>query len=77
MEAIKIVLASKLLGAVDLAARRARVSRSALIRDALREHLRRIEIREMERLERESYIRQPQDLAETEAWERVASWPSE
>lgn len=41
------------------AARRLKVNRSALIRDALREHLERLHYRELERQEREAYERVP------------------
>jgi len=39
METIRVVLDSKLLRAAEAAARRAQLSRSALIREALRAHL--------------------------------------
>jgi metal-responsive CopG/Arc/MetJ family transcriptional regulator len=41
METIQIVLDKPLLEAADRAARRARKNRSALVREALREHLQR------------------------------------
>ncbi len=75
METIQVVLDSKLLRATNGAARRARVNRSALIREAIRDYLRRIEIREMEKREQESYLRHPDSTAEVEAWEREAVWP--
>jgi hypothetical protein len=43
MKAVQIVLDKKLLHAADQAARRTKQDRSALVRDALREHLRRFE----------------------------------
>src|SRR5213595_3079127 len=45
MEIVQIVLDKKLLRAADEAARRTKRNRSALVRDALREHLRRLAIR--------------------------------
>ena len=75
METIQVVLDSNLLRATDGAARRARVNRSALIREALREHLRRIETREKEQREWEAYRRHPDTPEEVEAWEREAVWP--
>lgn len=75
METIQVVLDSELLRAADGAARKAHVNRSALIREALREHLRRLRIREMEKRDREGYLQHPQDLAEVEAWARMAVWP--
>jgi metal-responsive CopG/Arc/MetJ family transcriptional regulator len=75
METIQVVLDSELLHAADSAAKRARVNRSALVRTALREHLRRLDIKELEEQERRAYQRQPQDAEEVERWARVAVWP--
>ena len=44
MTTIQVVLEDSLLQAADRAVRRLKVNRSALIRDALREHLRRLSI---------------------------------
>ena len=48
METVQIVLDKKLLQAADQAARRTKRNRSALVRDALREHLQRLEVRARE-----------------------------
>jgi predicted transcriptional regulator len=48
METIQVVLDKKLLQAANRAARQTKQNRSALIRDALREHLRLLERRERE-----------------------------
>jgi metal-responsive CopG/Arc/MetJ family transcriptional regulator len=77
METIQVVLDKKLLVAANRAARRMKANRSALVRDALREHLRRLEIRAKEDRDREGYIRQPQDQNEAQLWEKVAAWPEE
>lgn len=77
METIQIVLDKKLLHAADQAARRTKQNRSALMRDALREHLRRLEVRANEERDREGYIRQPQAHHEVYAWEAEAAWPPE
>ena len=77
METIQVVLDGKLLQAADRAARRTKRNRSALIRDALREHLRQLEIRALEDRDREGYSRQPQAHEEVLAWEAEASWPDE
>ena len=45
METIHVVLDSKLLRAAEVAARRTKLNRSALIREALRAHLKNLEIR--------------------------------
>jgi len=71
MKTIQVVLDSVLLRATDGAARRARVNRSALIRRALREHLKRFETRELEARDRAGYEEHPSDEGETVAWEGV------
>lgn len=75
METVQIVLDKKLLQATDKAARRTKRNRSALVRDALREHLRLLEVRTLEERDREGYARQPQD--ESHLWEAEAAWPAE
>jgi metal-responsive CopG/Arc/MetJ family transcriptional regulator len=77
MEIIQIVLDKKLLHAADQAAKRTGQNRSALVRDALREHLRRLELRASEERDREGYSRQSPADAETRAWESEATWPQE
>lgn len=77
METIQIVLDKKLLQATDRAARQTKQNCSALVRDALREHLRRIEIRSLEERDRKGHSRQPQPLDESRSWEAQASWAAE
>jgi metal-responsive CopG/Arc/MetJ family transcriptional regulator len=77
METVQIVLDKKLLHAADQAARRTKRNRSALVRDALREHLLRLEALAREDRDREGYARQPQALEESRAWEAEAAWPAE
>ena len=76
MEIVQIVLDKKLLHATDQAARRTKRNRSALVRDALREHLRQLEVRAREERDREGYSRQPQAPDESRAWEAEAAWPA-
>jgi len=77
METIQVVLDRKLLDAADRAARRTKQNRSALIREALREHLRALEMRELERRDRDGYAKQPQSAGEAALWEAEAVWPAE
>ena len=77
METIQVVLDTKLLQATDRAARRTKRNRSALIRDALREHLRRLEIRVLEQRDSEGYARLPHAHEEALVWEAEAAWPAE
>jgi metal-responsive CopG/Arc/MetJ family transcriptional regulator len=77
MEIIQIVLDKKLLHAADQAAKRTRRNRSALVRDALREHLRRLELRASEERDRQGYSRHPQADPEARSWESEAAWQEE
>lgn len=77
MEIVQIVLDKKLLQATDRAARRTKRNRSALVREALREHLRKLEVRAREERDREGYARQPQAKDEAHLWEAESAWPAE
>jgi metal-responsive CopG/Arc/MetJ family transcriptional regulator len=77
METIQIVLDKKLLDATDRAARRTKRNRSALVRDALREHLGRLDVKEKEERDRQGYAREPESHEEGRLWEREAAWPDE
>jgi metal-responsive CopG/Arc/MetJ family transcriptional regulator len=75
METIKLVLDAKLLRAADFAAKRQKVHRSALIREALQEHLRRLHAAELEERDRRGYWAHPQRTEEYRPWEEAAAWP--
>jgi metal-responsive CopG/Arc/MetJ family transcriptional regulator len=77
METIQVVLDKELLVATDRAALRTKRNRSALIREALREHLRVLEVRALEDRDRAGYAKRPGTAAESLVWEREAAWPSE
>lgn len=77
MEIVQIVLDKRLLQAADQAARRTKKNRSALVRDALREHLRRLELQAREERDRAGYSRQPHTRGERPDWEAEAAWPAE
>ena len=72
-----MVLDSELLRATNGAAKRARVNRSSLIREALREHLKRLRARELEAHDRRGYRKRPEVAGDVATWERVASWPEQ
>jgi len=76
METIQVVLDERLLRAADRAARRTKLNRSALIRNALHEHLRRLEVRELEERDRKGYQIRPQDGDLLAGWESEAAWPA-
>ena len=75
METIQVVLDTRLLKATDLAAKRQKVNRSALIRHALEQHLKRLRERELEEQDRRGYLAQPQRAEEFRMWEDAAVWP--
>jgi metal-responsive CopG/Arc/MetJ family transcriptional regulator len=75
METVQIVVDKELLTAADKAARRLKQNRSALVREALREYLLRLEMRAREQRDREGYAKKPQALKESRAWEMEAAWP--
>ena len=77
METVQIVLDKDLLDAADKAARQMKQNRSALIRHALREHLKRLEVLTREERDRVGYAKRPQALKETLRWEAQAAWPAE
>ena len=77
MKIVQIVLDKKLLQAADQAAKLTKRNRSALVRDALREHLRRLELRLSEERDRQGYARQLPGEGETKGWESEAVWPEE
>jgi metal-responsive CopG/Arc/MetJ family transcriptional regulator len=77
MPIVQIVLDKKLLHDADQAAKRTKRNRSALMRDALREHLRRLELRASEEHDRQGYSRHSPADAESRGWESEATWLEE
>lgn len=69
MQTIQVVLDEQLLSATDDAARRARLNRSALVRDALRQYLKRLHIEVLERRDRAGYEREPDAGDDLARWE--------
>lgn len=77
METIQVVLDKPLLKAADSAAKRQKVNRSALIRQALQEHLKRLHGMELEERDRRGYRARPQRIEEYRPWEEAAAWPED
>jgi len=77
METIQVVLDTKLLKAADVAAKRQKVNRSALIRQALQEHLARLRVLDLEERDLRGYQAQPQRIEEYRPWEENAAWPED
>lgn len=77
MQIVQIVLDKKLLQAADQAAKRTRRNHSALVREALREHLRRMEVVAREESDCKGYLRCQQADAEAPGWEAEPTWPDQ
>ena len=77
METIQVVIDSELRQAADRVAKQRKVNRSALMREALRAHLKKLHIEELEERERRAYELHPDSAEEWEVWEREAVWPEE
>ena len=77
METIQIVLDSKLLRATEVAARRTKLNRSALIREAIRAHLKNLDTREREMRDRKGYEGSPRESGNLAGWEAEVIWPEE
>lgn len=77
METIQVVLDAKLLKAADAAAKRQKVNRSELVRRALRDHLGRLRIADLEQRDRRGYEAQPQRTEEYRPLEEAAAWPED
>jgi hypothetical protein len=45
------------------------------MRKALREHLERLRVLQMEMADREGYLRFPEDRSEGALWDEVVTWP--
>ena len=77
METIQVVLDAKLLKAADAAAKRRKINRSALIREALQQHLQRLHTLELERRERHGYEAYPDTLDDFGPFEEALVWPND
>ena len=76
VETIQVVMEDSLLRRVDKAAKRLRMNRSALVREALRHHLLQLQARQREEADRRGYDRVPED-EDLAAWNRVLAWPKD
>lgn len=76
-ETIQVVLDAKLLKAADVAAKANKTNRSAFIRHALTEHLKRLRAAELEERDRLGYEKKPQRQEDHKAWEDIAAWPED
>jgi len=77
MRTVQMTLDEELVKAVDEAARRLRTTRSAFTRSALREALRGLAARELERQHRRGYQARPVKRGEFSVWEKEQQWGDE
>jgi metal-responsive CopG/Arc/MetJ family transcriptional regulator len=77
MKTIQIVIDTDLLRAADQEARRAKVNRSTLFREALRGHLKRRRIHALEEQHRRAYARFPIQPGEFDVWDKLIAWPQD
>ncbi len=75
IRAVHVRLNEELLAAVDGAAKRLNMTRSAFVRSALGKALDRLRIGELERKHRLGYERQPVRKDEFDVWEKEQAWP--
>jgi metal-responsive CopG/Arc/MetJ family transcriptional regulator len=74
MKTVQMTLDEELVAAVDRVVRRLGTSRSAFAREALRDALRRVRVRSLERKQQDGYARRPVRRGEFDAWEREQTW---
>ena len=74
MKNVQISFDENLLDAVDRLAASAKISRSSIIREAIRHWLREREVREFEQQWIDSIKKNPDDSGDAEAWNKVQQW---
>ena len=77
MKNVQISFDEDLLKTVDMVARSSQMSRSALVREALRKMLRQRQVKEFEDEWIAKLRESPQGSEETEAWLSAESWSDE
>lgn len=74
MKTVQMTLDEELVEAVDRVAKRLGTNRSAFAREALREAVARVRIRELERKHQRGYSRRPVRRGEFDVWEHEQIW---
>jgi metal-responsive CopG/Arc/MetJ family transcriptional regulator len=77
MRVVQMTLEDDLVESVDAAARRLRITRSAFTRAALRDALRQLKTRQLEKRHRDGYQRHPPSKDEFAVWEKEQAWGDE
>ncbi len=74
MKTVQMTLDDDLVEAVDKLVRELRTTRSAFTRTALREAIRRLNVRRLEEKHRKGYERHPVKRGEFSHWEKEQKW---
>ena len=74
MTTIQMTLEEKLLEEVDEVVRKMNTTRSALIRDSIRQYLKTLSIKQLETKHRSGYMKKPVKPGEFDAWESEQKW---
>lgn len=74
MRIVQMTLDKELVKQVDKIARETGTTRSAFTRDALRQAIRRVQVRRMEEQHRQGYMRKPVSADEFTGWEPEQVW---
>ena len=77
MRTVQMTLEERLVTEVDRVARRLGTTRSAFTREALRDALRRLRVRELEQRHRDGYRSKPVGKDEFKVWEGEQAWGDE
>ena len=77
MKTIQVIIDEELLAKVDEVVQAKGTNRSAFIREALAEALRRYRIAQMEKQDAASYARHPAEPVEFQIWESEQAWGDE
>ncbi len=77
MRTVQMTLEERLVTEVDRVARRLGTTRSAFTREALRDALRRLRVRELEQRHRDGYRNKPVGKNEFKVWEAAQAWGDE
>ncbi len=60
-----------------MAGKRKKVNRAALAREALKEHIKRLQVLDLEERDQRGYQNQPQRIEELRGWQDIAAWPED
>ena len=74
MKTVQMTLDEDLIAEVDRAARKAKTSRSAFTRTALRAALHQLRVQELEEKQRKGYKNKPVKRGEFDVWHREQVW---